>query len=59
MVPAAGPGQERAAWAGGGAQLQLYAPRDPQFHNCPSSWASALKLLLKVPVLVAAQLLVT
>lgn len=59
VVPAAGPGQETAAWAGGGAGLQLYVPRAPRFHNCPSSWASALEVLLEVPVLVAAQLPVT
>lgn len=44
--------QETAAWAGGGAGLQLCVPRAPQFHNCPSSWASPLKVVPKVPVLV-------
>lgn len=37
VVPAAGPGQDTAAWAGGGAGMQLYVPRVPQFHKCPSS----------------------
>lgn len=37
VVPASGPGQETAAWAGEGAGLQLYVTRTPRFHNCPSS----------------------
>lgn len=32
VVPAAGPGQETAAWAGGGAGLQLCVPRDSHLH---------------------------